>query len=54
MMNAQPPDPRTKKTYVDDSGELFVSDGAAWTLYEDLPDWPVSDDKDPKAVYKDA
>lgn len=54
MTNPQPPDPRVEKTWVNDAGELFVSDGTAWLPYEDLPDWPDGDDPDPKALYRDA
>jgi hypothetical protein len=54
MTNAQPPDPRAEKTWVNDAGELFVSDGTSWQPYEDLPDWPDADDPDSKALYRDA
>jgi hypothetical protein len=54
MTNAQPPDPRAEKTWVNDAGELFVSDGTRWLPYEDLPDWPGADDPDSKALYRDA
>jgi hypothetical protein len=54
MTNSQPPDPRVEKAWVNDAGELFVSDGARWLPYEDLPDWPGSDDPDSKALYRDA
>jgi hypothetical protein len=53
MANPQPPDPRVEKTWVNDAGELFVSDGTGWMPYEDLPDWPDDDDLDPKALYRD-
>src|SRR5580693_9189646 len=49
MTHAQPPDPRVEKTWVNDAGELFVSDGTSWLPYEDLPDWPGADDPDSKA-----
>lgn len=54
MTDSQPPDPRVEKTWVDDAGELFVSDGSRWLRYEDLPDWPDGDDPDSKALYRDA
>ena len=40
-------------TWVNDAGELLVSDGTGWLPYEDLPDWPDDDDLDPKALYRD-
>lgn len=54
MANSQPPDPRVEKTWVDDAGDLFVSDGTGWKPYADLPDWPDSDDPDSKALYRDS
>jgi hypothetical protein len=54
MANSQPPDPRVEKTWINDAGELFVSDGTGWLPYEDLPDWPGVDDPDSKALYRDA
>lgn len=53
MSKSQPPDPRVEKTWVNDAGEPFVSDGTAWLPYEDLPDWPDGDDPDSKALYRD-
>jgi hypothetical protein len=52
MTNSQPPDPGKEKTWVNDAGELFVSDGTGWLPYEDLPDWP-GDDPDAKALYRE-
>lgn len=54
MTNSQPPDPRVEKTWVDDAGELFISNGTDWLPYEDLPDWPGGDEPDPKALYREA
>jgi hypothetical protein len=54
MTNSQPPDPQVEKTWINDAGELFVSDGTGWVPYEDLPDWPGDDDPDSKALYRDA
>jgi hypothetical protein len=53
MTNSQPPDPRAEKTWINDAGELFISDGISWQPYEDLPDWPGGDDPDSKALYRD-
>jgi hypothetical protein len=53
MTNSQPPDPRVEKTWVNDAGELFISDGTGWLPYEDLPDWPGGDEPDPKVLYRD-
>jgi hypothetical protein len=54
MSNSRPPDPRVEKTWINDAGELFASDGTNWLPYEDLPDWPGDDDPDSKALYRDA
>lgn len=53
MTNSQPPDPRVTKTWVNEAGELFISDGTSWQPYEDLPDWPGGDDLDSKALFRD-
>jgi hypothetical protein len=53
MTNSQPPDPSVTKTWVNEAGELFISDGTSWQPYEDLPDWPGGDDLDSKALFRD-
>jgi hypothetical protein len=54
MLNSQPPDPKVEKTWINDDGELFISDGTNWLPYEDLPDRPDGNDPDPKVLYRDA